>query len=317
MSARITLTVENGPLAGEEHAFTERRTCLVGRAEDCDLRLPSGPGYCDVSRHHCLLHLDPPAVWVRDLGSRNGTRVNGAQIGHPAGRDVVADGPPVFLPSHELHDGDKLLVGHTVFRVRGATPAAPPPVLLASGAGGGRQAPAGQGEALSGTTAADLMTSQVVSIPATATVLEAAALLTDKGVTAVPVVGADGRAVGVLSRTDLVAHDCEEATAAAPGADEARPSPSAGRVLTVEKAGETRVGDIMTQFVFAVAPTTPAAVVVDAMLSLAVHRLFVTDPQGVIVGVISTTDVLRHLRPPAGPAPAPAVSPVCLISAPA
>ena len=312
MPARITLTVENGPRAGEEHAFTDRRTCLIGRAEDCDLRLPNGPGYCDVSRHHCLLHLDPPAVWVRDLGSRNGTRLNGRQIGRPAARDAVADGPPVFQPSYELHDGDELLVGHTVFRVRGATPAVPPPVLLASGAGGGRQA-----LALDVTTAADLMTPHVVSIAPTATVGEAAALLTDKGVTAVPVVGADGRAVGVLSRTDLVAHDCEAADAAAPGADEGRPGPAAGRVLRVEKAGEVRVGDIMTQFVFAVAPTTPAAVVVDAMLSLAVHRLFVTDPQGVIVGVISTTDVLRHLRPPAGPAPVPAVSPVCLIPAPA
>src|SRR6185312_4914032 len=52
MTARITLTAENGPLAGKEYAFTERRTCLVGRGDDCDLRLPNGPGFADVSRHH-------------------------------------------------------------------------------------------------------------------------------------------------------------------------------------------------------------------------------------------------------------------------
>jgi CBS domain-containing protein len=322
MSARITLKVEYGPLAGEEHVFTERRTCLIGRAEDCDLRLPNGPGYCDVSRHHCLLHIDPPNVWVRDLGSRNGTRLNGREIGHPAGRDGAADGPPVFLPSYELRDGDELLVGHTAFRVRGAVPADAPPVLVAGEGAASHQPRAGQALSLGVTTAAEMMTPHIVSIAPTATALEAAALLTDKGVTAVPVVGADGRAVGVLSRTDLVAHDCEGASAAGPADDKARPAPAGGRVLTVEKADETRVGDVMTQFVFAVAPTAPAAVVVDAMLSLAVHRLFVTDGRGAIVGVISTTDVLRHLRPatgpvPAGPVPAAAVSPVCLISAPA
>jgi CBS domain-containing protein len=316
MSARISLTVENGPLAGQEFAFTERRTCLIGRADDCDLRLPNGAGYSDVSRHHCLLHIDPPAVWVRDLGSRNGTRLNGTEIGHPTGREVVNDGPPVFLPSHELRDGDELLVGHTAFRARGAAPADAPPVLVAGEGAAAHQPPAASGLSLRATTAAEMMTAHVVSIPATATVAEAAALLTDKGVTAVPVVGADGRAVGVLSRTDLVAYDCEGASADGPADGKGRPAPGGGRVLTVAKVGETRVSDIMTQFVFAVATTAPAAVVVDAMLSLAVHRLFVTDGRGAIVGVISTTDVLRHLRRPVGPAPAAAVSPVCLISAP-
>jgi CBS domain-containing protein len=315
MTARITLTVENGSHAGEEYGFTERRTCLIGRADDCDLRLPNGPGYCDVSRHHCLLHIDPPAVWVRDLGSRNGTRVNGTEIGHPAGREGGAEPPPVFLPSYELRDGDELRVGHTAFRVRGAVAADVPPVLVAGEGAAARRPPAGAGRALEAVTAAEMMTPHVVSIPAEATVEEAAALLTDKGIAAVPVVGAGGRPVGVLSRTDVVAHDCEGATAG-PAADEGRADPTTGRVLRVEKAGPV-VGDIMTQFVFAVGMTTPATVVVDAMLSLAVHRLFVTDAQGALVGVISTTDVLRHLRRPAAPPAAPAVSPVCLITAPA
>jgi CBS domain-containing protein len=306
MTARITLTAENGPLAGQEFAFTERRTCLVGRAEDCDLRLPNGPGFADVSRHHCLLHVDPPTLRVRDLGSRNGTRVNGTQIGHPTGRDAPLDAPPVFLASYDLRDGDLLEVGHSLFRVRGAIPADAPPVLVAGE--GARSAPAGADLALGARTAAEMMTPHVVSIHADATIAEAAALLTDKGVTAVPVVAADGRPVGVLSRTDVVAHDCEAA--------DVLPA-DGGREAPAEKAGPARVGDIMTQFVFAVAPSAPAAVVVDAILSLSVHRLFVTDAQGAIIGVISTTDVLRHLRRPAAPAPAPAVAPVCLISAPA
>ena len=77
--------------ADQINAIVEDGGGLVFR-HDGDLRLPNGPGYADVSRHHCLLHIDPPAVWVRDLGSRNGTRVNGTQIGHPTGRDAVSDG---------------------------------------------------------------------------------------------------------------------------------------------------------------------------------------------------------------------------------
>jgi CBS domain-containing protein len=314
MTARITLTAENGPLAGQEFIFTERRTCLVGRAEDCDLRLPNGPIFSDVSRHHCLLHIDPPALRVRDLGSRNGTRVNGTQIGHPTGRDAL-EAPPVFLASYELRDGDVLEVGHTHFRVHGAVPAEPPPVLVAGE--GAYRLPPGAGLALGATTAGEMMTPHVVTIAADATLAEAAALLTDKGVTAVPVVGPDGRPVGVLSRTDVVAHDCEGAEADGPAVAKGQPGPAGERVLMIQKAGPTRVGDIMKQFVFAVSPTAPAAVVVEAMLSLSVHRLFVTDAQGAIIGVISTTDVLRHLRRPAAAAPAPAISPVCMISAPA
>jgi len=53
----------------------------------------------------------------------------------------------------------------------------------------------------------------------------------------------------------------------------------------------------MTPAVFSVGPDTPAAKVVHDLLSLNVHRLFVVDENGVLVGVISTIDVLRHLRP--------------------
>jgi CBS-domain-containing membrane protein len=86
-------------------------------------------------------------------------------------------------------------------------------------------------------------------------------------------------------------------------------------VVVVEKVGPTQVHDIMTPFVFAVGPQTPAATVVEAMLALAVHHLFVADPQGDILGVISTIDVLRRLRPPAEPAQAARVPPVCLLPA--
>src|SRR5262249_43983626 len=87
------------------------------------------------------------------------------------------------------------------------------------------------------------------------------------------------------------------------------------RVVVVEKAGPTQVRDIMTPFVFAVGPHTPAATVVEAILALGVHHLFVAGPHGGILGVISTIDVLRRLRPSAEPTQAARVPPVCLAPA--
>jgi CBS-domain-containing membrane protein len=53
----------------------------------------------------------------------------------------------------------------------------------------------------------------------------------------------------------------------------------------------------MTPAVFAIGPTTSAAKVVSDMIGLHVHRLFVVDEDGVLIGVISTMDVLKRLRP--------------------
>ena len=57
-----------------------------------------------------------------------------------------------------------------------------------------------------------------------------------------------------------------------------------------------RARDVMTPAVFSVPPDTPAATVIRRLLALKVHRLFVVDEDGVLVGVISAADVLRHLE---------------------
>ncbi|MBL8859674.1 MAG: sigma 54-interacting transcriptional regulator [Planctomycetes bacterium] len=54
----------------------DRPTITIGRSVDNDLRLTSGL----VSRHHCRIETDAEGVWVVDLGSANGTYVNGERI---------------------------------------------------------------------------------------------------------------------------------------------------------------------------------------------------------------------------------------------
>jgi CBS-domain-containing membrane protein len=51
----------------------------------------------------------------------------------------------------------------------------------------------------------------------------------------------------------------------------------------------------MTPAVFSVRPDTPARSVVEQLLALNVHHLFVSDAAGVVVGVISPIDVLKKL----------------------
>src|SRR5262245_20318077 len=60
-------------------------------------------------------------------------------------------------------------------------------------------------------SAAELMTANPVSIDQHATLHEAAAVLTDKEINALPVIDDAGRPIGVLSRADLVRHDRERA----------------------------------------------------------------------------------------------------------
>jgi pSer/pThr/pTyr-binding forkhead associated (FHA) protein len=49
---------------------------VVGRHRRCDVRIASPR----VSRRHCCLALDGDGVLVRDLGSTNGTRINGRRV---------------------------------------------------------------------------------------------------------------------------------------------------------------------------------------------------------------------------------------------
>jgi pSer/pThr/pTyr-binding forkhead associated (FHA) protein len=116
-AAPITLTVLGH--RGEEKRFTfdQPATCVIGRASDCDIVL-DGLEHLDVSRYHCQLEFDPPTVRVRDLGSRNGTFVNGVKIGQRRTWERPWEVQREEYPAHELQDGDELRIGDVVLRVQ-------------------------------------------------------------------------------------------------------------------------------------------------------------------------------------------------------
>ena len=156
--------------------------------------------------------------------------------------------------------------------------------------------------ALEARTAADLMTSNPLSIRAEASVREAVAFLIDKGISGAPVIDDAGRPVGVLTQTDILLHDREHVDYVTPAGaayeefESGAPLPAEwwGN-FQVERVDATPVRDLMTPALFSVALDTPAAQVVEQMGELNVHRLFVVDDKGVLVGVISALDVLRRL----------------------
>ena len=118
MSSKVTLLFTRGPLEGRTFVFPEPTSCLIGRSRDCTIPLAQEVEHLDVSRHHCLLEIAPPALRVRDLGSLNGTFVNGKKIGQrvtsQVDRDMDASHPPPVV----LFDGDEIRLGeHTAFRV--------------------------------------------------------------------------------------------------------------------------------------------------------------------------------------------------------
>ena len=91
---KLTFLVESGPLKWSKFSIDEAMLCIVGREFDCTLRIDSS----SVSRHHCLIEVKPPHVFVKDLGSTNGTFVNERQLND-------------FEDAKELHNGDKLRIG--------------------------------------------------------------------------------------------------------------------------------------------------------------------------------------------------------------
>ena len=123
---------------------------------------------------------------------------------------------------------------------------------------------------------ADLMQTEVQTVPPDAVVTDAVLALAEYRVSALPVVDRQGHLVGVFSRTDILASE-EEAE-----------NQSARATLF----NSTRVRDLMTVLPLTIAPGAEIRDAARQMLDASVHRLFVQQGER-LVGVISTTDIMR------------------------
>jgi len=117
MQPHVTLTFTEGCLEGRDVVLDHCGYYVVGRSTDCDICMPADERVAGVSRHHCVLVVDPPAVRVRDLGSRNGTFLNGAKIGQRSSVTLMDNTGLEDFTEFPVHDGDELRVDKVVIRV--------------------------------------------------------------------------------------------------------------------------------------------------------------------------------------------------------
>jgi FHA domain/Domain of unknown function (DUF4123) len=96
---RVILEVLSGPLAGRKTRLAVGQELRVGRTEWADFAVPTD-GH--MSGIHFALETDERACYLQDLGSSNGTAVNGRPVAERI----------------QLNDGDEILAGETRFRIR-------------------------------------------------------------------------------------------------------------------------------------------------------------------------------------------------------
>jgi serine/threonine protein kinase len=85
MPSKVTLKITKGKLSkktkgklsGNTISFDQKESLILGREKDCNIVFSNDT----VSRRHCLLDIGLLSVTVRDLGSSNGTYLNGEIIG--------------------------------------------------------------------------------------------------------------------------------------------------------------------------------------------------------------------------------------------
>jgi pSer/pThr/pTyr-binding forkhead associated (FHA) protein len=129
------------PLDGGPPIEVVKDMTLVGRREDVDLRLE----HKSVSKLHCIIVKTDGLLLIRDLGSTNGTRVNGQRVRRAAllPNDVLhiasyrfkvylgpGEPPPQYQSSSEMKDGETQQMDAkevaNLLRKAGAQPAPPP-----------------------------------------------------------------------------------------------------------------------------------------------------------------------------------------------
>src|SRR5215203_2173862 len=94
---QVNLKVTAGPYKGRIFSFAQHDSFLIGRSPDAHLYLPDDRYF---SRNHCLLEMNPPHSYLRDLNSTNGTFVNGQRV-----KDAA------------LNNGDRIQCGETILLV--------------------------------------------------------------------------------------------------------------------------------------------------------------------------------------------------------
>jgi CBS domain-containing membrane protein len=139
-------------------------------------------------------------------------------------------------------------------------------------------------------TAAEIMTTEVVTVQPDTPVAEVAAAMGRRGVSGVPVVDGGNRVVGVISEQDFLTRlgvqDAKNFMSLVAGCLKTKGCVA----LPIETA---LAGDLMSSPAVTVAPDTPVRTIAALLTGRGINRVAVTDPDGRLLGLVSRADIVK------------------------
>jgi CBS domain-containing protein len=130
--------------------------------------------------------------------------------------------------------------------------------------------------------ARDVMTRELITVTPGTPLSEFARICAEDNISGCPVTRADGALCGIVSKTDLLNRLLED-----------HPRLGTTREFPVWDEDVRQVGDIMTENVLTVGPTTPLSEIAERMARDRIHRVVVMDGDR-MVGLVTSIDLLGH-----------------------
>ena len=125
---------------------------------------------------------------------------------------------------------------------------------------------------MAATVVRDIMTKNMVMIDHDKTALEAAKIMAEKGISSLFVVK-DNHPIGIVTERDFIKKIC-------------------ARELSIT---QVKMSDIMSKILTTADPNTPIEVAIQRMVNHKIRRLPIME-RGKLVGIITVTDLAKHLR---------------------
>ena len=125
---------------------------------------------------------------------------------------------------------------------------------------------------MAATVVRDIMTKEIVTIDGDKSALEAARLMAEKGISSLFVMK-DAQPVGIVTERDFIKKICAKE----------------------RQIAEMKIAEIMSKILTTADPETPIEVAVQRMINHKIRRLPIMEG-GKVVGIITVTDLAKHLR---------------------